>query len=324
MHWRFLNFDFEHAQLAWSDLNDRGPDARAPSPSIRYVNVAKVISPDGSVAYLDLDVTLNGGGYNPPDETRNGLSGKFARINFAPDSTTNLRVNVLYSGATADSCALCEDRSIYPTNATREACYAKGCGCFGGVVTTEAECTHPAMVLAQRKRYTVANFPVINSNTNFPPGSLVGFSVYDLNTGPGGECAEKLTISGYDYYKTPLRPESDNPISSSITFDSATDTFAGTLPGLTTPTDPNSLSDADASQGIQFFYSSSNGFIDATIEIDCVNNPTQTSADILFAGSSSLCAPPPPMPPAPPPPRKTSTTAIGFTGGGAGGLAARM
>ena len=226
---------------------------------------------------------------------------------------------MFYSGATADSCALCEDRSIYPTNATREECYAKGCGCFGGVVTTEAECTNPAMVLAQRKRYTVANFPVINTNTNFPPGSLVGFSVYDLNTGPGGECAEKLTISGYDYYKTPLRPESDNPISSSITFDSATDTFAGTLPGLTTPTDPNSLSDADASQGIQFFYSSSNGFIDATIEIDCVNNPTQTSADILFAGSSSLCAPPPPMPPAPPPPRKTSTTAIGFTGGGAGG-----
>ena len=126
---------------------------------------------------------------------------------------------------------------------------------------TESECTNAAMLEGRRKAYTS---PQLNTPTAFPAGGLVGFSLYDLNTGPGGECAETLTISGYDYYKTPLRPESDNPISSSITFDSATDTFAGTLPGLTTPTDPNSLSDADASQGIQFFFSSSNGFIDAS------------------------------------------------------------
>ena len=84
MHWRFLNFDFEHAQLAWSDLNNQGPDDWAPTESIRYVNVAKVLSPDGSVAYLDLDVTVTSGVYDPPDETRNGLSGKFARHQLRP------------------------------------------------------------------------------------------------------------------------------------------------------------------------------------------------------------------------------------------------
>ena len=72
----------------------------------------------------------------------------------------------------------------------------------------------------------------------------MSFSVYDLNTGPGGECTEELILSDYDYYKTPLRPVSDNPISSSITFDSATDTFKGTLPSLSLPTDPNSLATA--------------------------------------------------------------------------------
>ena len=350
-----LNFDFQHAQLAWSNLGNQGPDnaensnagphldrqdggtIAAPAQSIRYVNVAKVTSPTGQAAYVDLEVFLNGGGYNPPAASKNGLNGKLARINFEAANngvrTTNLRVYVRPSCAKADSCEKCEDTALYPVTATdtslRDACYDRGCGCFGVTVYGSFgrfSCQGSAR-WGQRRNYNTAvctptadpPFPGLNAASAFPGGSLVGFSVYDLNTGTDGKCTEKLSITGYDYYKAPMRPASGDAVFSTVDVDTSVSpsTFTGTMPQSTPPTDPTSLTDMQANSGVQFFYRSNVGYIDATFTITCSNGASTTGgADMLFGGDSELCPSPPPAPPAapPPPPRKGSSTAVGNFG----------
>ena len=56
----------------------------------------------------------------------------------------------------------------------------------------------------------------MDASTGFPSGSLVAFSVYDLNEGPDGDVHKRITISGYEYFKTPLRPVSERSIESSV------------------------------------------------------------------------------------------------------------
>ena len=124
-----LNFDFFHSQLLHSNLGGLGPDTTAPQ-GVRYVNVAKVVAADGSVAYLDLDL-VNTTAYTPYDASRNGMNGRFAQISFAANTDVGLRVYVRKSCATADSCSYCDDTAYYPSNDQRDACYAAGCGCFG-------------------------------------------------------------------------------------------------------------------------------------------------------------------------------------------------
>ena len=77
-----LSFNFDHAQLVYSNLGGLGPDLGKP-PSMRYVNVAKVYMPDsGAAAYLDLEV-VNMSTYTPLDTNLNGMSGRMARLSFA-------------------------------------------------------------------------------------------------------------------------------------------------------------------------------------------------------------------------------------------------
>ena len=141
----------------------------------------------------------------------------------------------------------------------------------------------------------------MDASAQFPGGSLVGFSVYDLNTGVDGKCVERLQIAGYDYFATPLRPSSDNRVFSTVGVDASAGTFSGTVPSSIPPSDPNALSDTQATSAVQFFFSSSNGFIDASFLVECQAGSVGSGGELLFAGSSSLCAPPPPLPPALPP-----------------------
>ena len=194
---------------------------------MRYVNVAKILTPDGNTIYLDLDV-VNTTEYTPYDASRNGMNGRFAQISFPANTEVGLRVYVRRSCARADSCSYCDDVAFNPTESDREACYTNGCGCFGHIVTTAAECTGIARE-ARRSNYECDG---MDAPTMFPSGSLVGFSVYDLNTGPANECVEQLTIQGYDYFKTPLRPSSDNQVNTTIDVDLGAHTFTGTVPGL--------------------------------------------------------------------------------------------
>ena len=262
------------------------------------MNVAKVGTPGGGVVYLDIDV-VNTSTYAPYNVSQNGFYGRFAQVSFAVDTAVSLRAYVRPSCARADSCSLCDDETLEPTSAARRACYASGCGCFGYIVTTPEECEG----ISREARRDAYGCPQMDVDTAFPPGSLVGFSVYDLNTGPDGECAESLTIDGYDYVKTPLRPSSGNTVYTTVRIDDDGRTFTGTVPGLPgdKPSDPNSLSDSQAISGVQFFFSSSNGYIEATFATACGSGASQLGAEILFAGQSSLCAPPPPLPPQSPP-----------------------
>ena len=237
--------------------------------------------------------------YTPSDPARNGMSGRFAQVNFMANTEVALRVNIRPSCATADSCSLCDDNTITPSDDARLACYAAGCGCFGYTVTTPAECTGIQRV-ARRANYGCDD---MDGHMQFPSGSLIGLSVYDMNTGTDGKCVEQLSISGYDYFVTPLRPTSDNTVYSTVAVDSAAGTFTGTVPSASSdrPTDPNALTDPQATKAVQFFFSSRVGYVDASFEITCATDAADTGGDILFAGSSSLCAPPPPSPPSAPP-----------------------
>ena len=58
------------------------------------------------------------------------------------------------------------------------------------------------------------------------------------------------------------------------------------------PTDPQSLTDEQASKGVQFFFVASQGFVDATFTV-VSSAPDCTGRSLLFAGDAALCAPPP-------------------------------
>ena len=270
------------------------------------MNVAKVNTPSGAPFYLDLDV-VNTTAYTPADASRNGLNGRFAQISFSANADVGIRVYVRPSCATADSCEICDDATITPA-ASRAACYARGCGCYGYRVTTVAECTG----LQRTARHDNYKCSQMDAPTSFPGGSLIGFSVYDLNTGVDGKCVERLKLDGYDYYATPLRPTSGNPVASTVEVNLATKTFTGTVPSGVRPSDPNALTDAQATSAVQFFFPSRNGYIDGSFSIACEAGAAGNGGEILFAGSSSLCAPPPPMPPLLPPSPRSSARSSSF------------
>lgn len=283
--------------LAYSNLAGQGPDISSPH-AIRYVNVARVITPSGSSEYLDLSLVANGN-YTAFSPANNGMHGQFARVNFMADTCSDLRVYVRRSCATADSCALCDDDSLYPTDSAKDACYAAGCSCFAQTVYTRASCAGSVRE-ARRTSYAC---PLMDTTTPFPPGSLVSFAVYDLDQGPNGDYTEQVIIAGYEYFKTPLRPASGNDVFSQIAVDRIAGTFTSTMPGTAAdePSDLDLLTDEQAARGVAFFFASSDGFIDARFCIAYSGTGTPEGANILFGGSSSLCAPPPPMPPTPPP-----------------------
>ena len=283
-----MSFDLAHAEIAFSNLGGHGPDTDKP-PGIRYVNVAKVQTPDGRTLYQDLYVEAVDS-YTPFEPQRNGLSGRFAQINFLANSCSRLRVSVRPSCAQADSCARCDDTALHPTAAARKVCYSAGCSCYAQTVYAESDCSGFIKDL-RRQLYECDG---MDASMKFPAGSRISFSVYDLNTGPSGEYVEELTISGYEYYVTPLRPASGNEITSTIAVDRGAGTFTSSARGTSAdrPTDPASLTDYQASTAVQFFFASRDGSLEAKfcVRYTSGGGGSVSGTDILFAGSSARCA----------------------------------
>ena len=278
-----------------SNLGGQGPDASAP-PSIRYVNVASGYSAQSGPFNVDLEVTAMSE-YTPQNASLNGLVGSLARINLACNHHVNLRVQTVTSCATLQSCKACLNLSP----AARSTCFSTGCSCYGETVYNEAACT------GQNARTHQVNYACtqMNSPLSLPQGSLVTVSVLDFDTGERGDYLEQLTVPTYAYFKTPLRPVSDNAIRSTVYVNERTRTFTSTAPSSNERNgviNLNRLLDSEASRGVQFFFEAEQGYIDATFRVspsggwDC----TGTGRDLLFSGDSSLCAPPPPPPFEPP------------------------
>ena len=136
----------------------------------------------------------------------------------------------------------------------------------------------------------------------FPSFSLIGMSVYDLDSGPSGDYVEELSITGYAYYITPLRPASGNAISSTIAINEAAGTFTSTAPGspADNPSDPRSLTDLQASKAVQFFFKPTKGYIDAGFRVGYTGASANPSGrNLLFAGDSAVSRAPIRIAPAP-------------------------
>ena len=216
---------------------------------IRYVNVGSFSTPGGSAAFFDV-VLENRSKYIPFNASLNGLRGTFAQVNLACNQAVQLRVYTKLSCAQAQSCALCT-----PADAS---CFSEGCACFSTTVYSEANCTGEAKE-AHRAAYscTGIDVPLI-----LPGNAMVGMTVYDFDTGELGDYVESLTVPGYEYYKTPLRAQSGNAITSTIQVNQDTRTFTSTALGTiaNNPTDPQMLTDEQAANGIQFFFRSQYGY----------------------------------------------------------------
>ena len=229
-------------------------------PGIRYVNVGVAFTPTGEAQYLDLLVS-NHSSYTPHDASLNVLNGQFANINLACNHEVTLRATTMMSCATASSCKLCDAM----TAASRGICYRSGCSCFGTTVYAETDCTGDDKDAYRR----VYSCPALNNQLRLPGETMVTMTVFDFDTGPAGDYVEEFDAPGYAYYKTPLRPASDNAITSSISVDPSTGSFRATEPGDVSdnPTDPRDLTDAQASKGLQLFFRAQRGYIEGSVAL---------------------------------------------------------
>merc|ERR1719502_1319365 len=147
----------------------------------------KVTAADGRDNRLDLVVT-NRTAYKPWDATANVLIGadgkppKFAKINMAGNSNTQLRVSIKPSCCQGvHNCKVCEGEE---SNFLKKLCYAAGCCCMGDTTYTAGSCD-ATVVAAKRLSYSCPQMDVSLPPTALPPGALVGMTVYDFDTGPG-------------------------------------------------------------------------------------------------------------------------------------------
>ena len=76
---------------------------------------------------------------------------------------------------------------------------------------------------------------------------MVGFSIFDLDTGPSGDYVERVYAQNYAYYVTPLRPSSGNAVTSTLNVDRTAGSFSSTALA-TPPSDPLSLTDEQAAR----------------------------------------------------------------------------
>ena len=273
-----------------------GPDTSS-SPSIRYANVGRVFTDGGLFFYFDLEVSNVTSYENGVGATPSGLEGSFARISVAPNTQTTFRISTRPSCATQDSCQYCELGSSASVIA---ACYARGCGCFGASCT-DAACCQGAERESKRLAYTC---PAMNNPLLLPPSSLVALTVYDLESGGASatEYVKRVIVDDYRYYKTPLRPASDNDVLSTLDISANATTFSSTTSGsdANNPSSPTNLTDDQASKGVQFFFNPQQGFIEAAYALSYSGSGTGVSRNLLLGGDSALCTPPPPPPPSPP------------------------
>ena len=277
-----------------SNLGGSGPDAG--DPTIRYANVgATTIFGVGTLRF-DLLVSATSS-YAPYDASLNGLSGRFARINFAANTQTDLRVRVFRSCCTEQSCAVCADSALSTTE--QAACYTAGCCCFGHTCTTPGCCAG-----SQREAWRLSygcsgreSDPII-----LPSTSLVGLAVYDLDSGADGEYTERIVARDYAYYASPLRPSSGDELSTTLAIDRATGTFTSTARGTSddNPTDPQVLTDEQARRGVQLFYRPQLGYVEMTFNVTYHGSDAAPEGrNLLFAGDSAVSRAPIRIAPAP-------------------------
>ena len=115
-------------------------------------------------------------------------------------------------------------------------------------------------------------------------------TVYDFDTGINGDSVEQLTVPSYSYYRTPLSPSSGTSITSNIDVDPDAYTFTSTAQGQSSdnPTDPQTLTDAQASNGVQLFFRALHGYIEAQYAVQS-RDSSCTGRNLFFAGDSALC-----------------------------------
>lgn len=295
-----MSFDFSVSYIVYNNLGGHGPDGPHTPPVIRFVNVGTVSLPDGTSFNFDIEMS-NRSQYVPSDPSINGYaSGAFACVNLASNHHVDLRATLFMSCSTRPSCRICTE-SGYDV-AQRIRCFAAGCSCYGEMVTTEAGCS-TSSASAARASYTC---PQMYQALVLPSAALASMTVYDLDTDASGTYLEQLTVPGYEYFRTPLRPSSGNIIQSTIFVNHALRMFTGTgvgqLPDTADmPTSPQALSDDEASKGVQFFFRPQYGYIDVTFTVVYSGYGSGTGRSLLFAGDSALCPSPPPLPPASPP-----------------------
>jgi hypothetical protein len=191
-----LDLDLGHAQVMYSNLGGLGPDrfspiSGTPFPSgIRYVNAGFITLPDGNTMHFDLHL-INLTPYSVGDASLNRMNGQLAQIAFAPNTQTDLRVHIRPSCATASSCGHCEAK----TGEDKESCYSEGCSCFKELCYEPSCCSG----YVRQQKLDAYSCPQMDAPLSFPSGNLVGFSIFDLDTGVAGDYTEQVSR----YYMPP-------------------------------------------------------------------------------------------------------------------------
>ena len=93
---------------------------------------------------------------------------------------------MLLSLGSPEACADVEPVCSPPSSPERDACYASGCCCYGATCTGDACCAGDERA-AKKAAYGCAGDDV---PVALPPTGLIGFSIFDLDTGASGDYAE--------------------------------------------------------------------------------------------------------------------------------------
>ena len=238
------------------------------------MNVAALTDGQGGVTYLDLEVT-NRSGYTTNEPSSNGfLNNRFAQINLACGQSVDLRVTIYESCATAKSCNRCK---VLTDVTQRLICYGETCSCYGTTVDVPQDCTNDGGATTEadaRAAYSCAN---MNNPVVLPREALVTMTVYDLDTSDDYSVVEQITVPRYEYFKTPLRCSDGSEwtgtgtgaCTGSVVVNEQDRTFTatGTESSGADPTDPQALTDDQASKGVQFFFRGQDGYVDATFSV---------------------------------------------------------
>ena len=288
---------------------------------MRFINTGFFVD-NGISRAFDVVVSARSA-YHVANPQLNGLQNGLAVISVACNSEVDLRVELKLScdppGAT--NCASCA--AIIDTNA-RAACYQAGCACFGSMVVTETECTG-ASYDQRRMAYGCAAADV---DIVFPTASdPVTMSILDFDGAVnqfGAYIEERVQLYRSTNWRSPLRAGLQYPAAtvSTITVEEIPTTCqAGQSPPACKPAslratsnevgdatnDPTGLLDltpAQASRGIQVFFTPERGYVDGTfsvVDTGVIRGFCTADRHFLLGGSSGLCYPPPSAPPPTPP-----------------------
>ena len=177
----------------------------------------------------------------------------------------------------------CETCASIISASDQTACYAAGCYCFGHQVYNQGSCTGNAFdTLRASYGCPQSRTPVVLDDYGPTGSNFLAITAYDLDRSP--TLVERLEVDNFAYSKTPLRPISDNPITSTLTeVQSGTSkVFIATAADVTgnEPTDPKVLTDLQAAKGVEVFFRPTRGFAETTLSVDFVGNGTLAAIDL--------------------------------------------